>query len=40
VELAGAFSELYGRVLQKDFPRLDVSDARITIVEGADRLLG
>jgi NADH dehydrogenase len=40
VELAGAFSELYRRVLAKDFPRVDLARARITIVEGSDRLLG
>jgi NADH:ubiquinone reductase (H+-translocating) len=40
VELAGAFSELFGRVLAKDFPHLDVERCRIVVVEGSDRLLG
>jgi NADH dehydrogenase len=39
VELAGALSELIERNLASDFPNLDVSDARIVIVEMADRLL-
>ncbi len=40
VELAGAFSELYSRVLAKDFSHLDISRCRIVVVEAADRLLG
>ena len=34
VELAGAFSELIRHVLRKDYPMLDVSQARIVLVEG------
>jgi NADH:ubiquinone reductase (H+-translocating) len=33
-------AELYQRVLAKDFPRLDVAGARITLVEAAPRVLG
>jgi NADH dehydrogenase len=40
VELAGGLTELYRRVLSKDFPDLDVEAARITLVEAAPRLLG
>jgi NADH dehydrogenase len=40
VEMAGGLAELYQRVLTKDFPRLDVAAARITLVEAADRVLG
>ncbi len=39
VEMAGALRELYVRVLAKDFPQLPVRDARIVLVELADRLL-
>ena len=39
VEMAGALRELYSRVLAKDFPHLPVRDARIVLVEMADRLL-
>lgn len=39
VEMAGGLAELYDRVLAKDFPALPVRDARITLVEMADRLL-
>ena len=38
VEVAGALSELFV-VLRKDFPDLDLSKARIVLVEMADRLL-
>jgi NADH dehydrogenase len=40
VELAGAFSELIGVNLAKDFPRLDVTRARVILVEAVDHLLG
>jgi NADH dehydrogenase len=40
VEMAGALAELIGRNLARDFTHLDVSSARIIIVEMADRLLG
>jgi NADH:ubiquinone reductase (H+-translocating) len=40
VELCGALSELISRVLAKDFKRLDVSRARVVLVEMADRVLG
>jgi len=39
VELAGGLSELF-KVLRRDFPRLDVTRARIVLVEPTDRLLG
>ncbi len=39
VEMAGGLRELYTMVLAKDFPQLPVADARITLVEMADRLL-
>jgi NADH:quinone reductase (non-electrogenic) len=39
VELAGGLRELYTMVLAKDFPRLPVHEARIVLVEMADRLL-
>ena len=39
VELAGALRELYSKVLVKDFPELPVADARIVLVDQADRLL-
>ncbi|MBI5088232.1 MAG: NAD(P)/FAD-dependent oxidoreductase, partial [Actinobacteria bacterium] len=40
VEMAGGLLELYGKVLAKDFPNLDVRGARITLVEAGPRLLG
>ncbi|MBW3642380.1 MAG: NAD(P)/FAD-dependent oxidoreductase [Actinobacteria bacterium] len=40
VELAGALTELIGRVLRKDFPRVDVERARVVLVEATDHLLG
>ncbi len=40
VEFAGALSELIRLVLRKDFRQLDVGQARITLLEGTDRLLG
>jgi NADH dehydrogenase len=40
VEFAGALSELIRLVLRKDFRDLDVTQARVLLLEGADRLLG
>ena len=40
VELAGGLAELFGKVLRKDFPHLDVRRARVVLVEATDRLLG
>jgi len=40
VEFAGALSELVRLVLRKDFRGFDISDARIVLLEGSDRLLG
>ncbi len=39
VELAGGIAELYSKVLADDFPELAVTDARIVVVEMADRVL-
>jgi len=39
VELAGALAELRRHVLPRDFPELDVSQARILLLEASDRLL-
>lgn len=39
VETAGALAELVQGPLRKDFPRLDISGARITLIEAAPRLL-
>ena len=39
VELAGAFSELIRHVLRKDYPMLDVSQARIVLVESHNSLI-
>ena len=39
VELAGALGELFSQVLVKDYPRLDLTRARVIIVEGTDHLL-
>ncbi|MEY2434930.1 MAG: hypothetical protein QOC92_4655 [Acidimicrobiaceae bacterium] len=39
VEVAGALSELFAMVLRRDFPTLDVSRARILLVEMADTVL-
>jgi NADH dehydrogenase len=39
VELSGAFAELIQFVLRKDYPNLDVSQARVVLLEAADRLL-
>jgi NADH dehydrogenase len=39
VELAGAFAELIRHVLRKDYPMLDVTQARVLLVEATDRVL-
>lgn len=39
VEMAGAIAELAKRALQADFRRIDSRDARIVLIEAADRLL-
>jgi NADH dehydrogenase len=39
VEMAGALSELMRLVLVKDYPRLNVKDVRILLLEATDRLL-
>lgn len=39
VEMAGGIAELYHRVLARDFPDLDVTGARIVLVEPLERLL-
>lgn len=39
VELAGGLTELFDRVLAKDFPNLDVRRARVVLVELGPRLL-
>jgi len=39
VELAGALAELVRHVIRRDFPRLDISAAKVLLVEMADRLL-
>lgn len=40
VELAGGMAELIDRVLRRDYPTLDVDQARVVLVEAADRVLG
>jgi NADH:ubiquinone reductase (H+-translocating) len=40
VEMAGALSELIRLVLVKDYPRLNLKDVRVLLVEATDRLLG
>jgi NADH dehydrogenase len=40
VELAGGLTELFERVLAKDFPTVDVRRARVVLVEPTERLLG
>ena len=40
VELAGALSELIGQNLARDFPHLDVTQAKVVLVEMLDHLLG
>lgn len=39
VEFAGALTELVRYVLSKDYPEIDAGEARIILVEAADRLL-
>ncbi|GAB4241407.1 MAG: NAD(P)/FAD-dependent oxidoreductase [Ekhidna sp.] len=39
VEVAGALAELKSQVLPKDYPDLDLSKMKITLVEGSGRLL-
>jgi NADH dehydrogenase len=39
VELAGAFAELIRHVLRKDYPMLDIAQARVLLVEASDRIL-
>jgi NADH dehydrogenase len=39
VELAGAFAELIRHVLRKDYPALDIGQARVVLVEAQDRVL-
>ncbi len=39
VEMAGALSELIRLVLVKDYPRLNVADVRVLLLEAADRVL-
>lgn len=39
VELAGAFAELIRHVLRKDYPMLDVAQARVVLIEASDRIL-
>ena len=40
VELSGALVELFGHVLAKDFRRLDISAAKVVLLEATDHLLG
>jgi NADH dehydrogenase len=39
VELAGAFAELIRHVLRKDYPMLDVGEARVVLIEALDTIL-
>lgn len=39
VELAGAFMELINHVLVRDYPMLDISEARVVLVEASDKVL-
>jgi NADH:ubiquinone reductase (H+-translocating) len=39
VEMAGAFAELVRLVLVKDYPRLDLADVRLLLLEASDRVL-
>lgn len=39
VELSGAFAELIQHVLGKDYPMLEVAQARVILVEAGDRIL-
>jgi NADH:quinone reductase (non-electrogenic) len=40
VEMAGSLSELMRLVLVKDYPRLNLKDVRVLLLEAGDRLLG
>ena len=40
VESAGALSELIRLVLTKDYPKLEINDVRVILLEATDRLLG
>ena len=40
VEYSGALAELIRHVLPHDFPRLDIHEARVVLIEGSDRVLG
>jgi NADH dehydrogenase len=40
VELAGAFAELIRHVLRKDYPMLDIGQARVLLIEATDHVLG
>lgn len=40
VEIAGAIGEMKKYILPREYPELDPSEMRITLVEGSDRLLG
>jgi NADH dehydrogenase len=40
VELAGAFTELFDMVLARDFPRVDMTRAKVVLLEATDHLLG
>jgi NADH dehydrogenase len=40
VETAGALAELIRLVLAKDFPDMDLTEARVLLLEGADHLMG
>jgi NADH:ubiquinone reductase (H+-translocating) len=39
VELTGALSELIRHVLKRDYPMLDVADARVILIEASDKIL-
>jgi NADH dehydrogenase len=39
VELAGAFTELINHVLVRDYPMLDIGEARVVLVEASDKVL-
>ncbi|HMQ30554.1 MAG TPA: NAD(P)/FAD-dependent oxidoreductase [Chloroflexaceae bacterium] len=39
VELSGAFVELINHVLVRDYPMLDISEARVVLVEASDKVL-
>lgn len=40
VELSGAFAELIRHVLKKDYPALDVGEARVVLIEASPHVLG